>query len=85
MKKFIENAKEYYPVICEMFTALIIFSLVTLALIVLCTALSSDSSNKLNIEQDYAIQDIKDDLKREAFKDCLEYNQFSYCYKEFEK
>lgn len=85
MKKFIENIKDNYQEICGIFTTLAIFSLVTLALIVLCMALPSDNSDKLSIEQDYAIQDIKDDLKREAFKDCLEYNQFSTCYKEFAK
>lgn len=85
MKKFIEKFKEKH---CDIYEVLIVstfFIFGTIALTILCGAILPDSGKKLSIEQDYAIQDIKDDLKREAFKDCIRYSQFSTCYKEFAK
>lgn len=85
MKRFIENFKEDHYEIYQILIVSFFVIFGTIALTILCGAILPDSGKKLSIEQDYAIQDIKDDLKREAFKDCLEYNQFSTCYKEFVK
>ena len=46
---------------------------------------NSKKEAKLTAGQVFAIENIKDELKREAFRDCILYSTFYTCYKDLMK
>jgi len=85
--KYVISFKNRYPFLLEWaevgVVATAIFMLLFGTVLLLCYLVDSFvvyPKVTLTIEQEYAIENIRDDLKREAFKDCLQRSNFDTCY-----